>query len=102
MTFPIPAGQRFGRPIMALNFPNASRSYDERRDLVRFWGYDEALEIALFMDVKALRALNPTMMNDEAGYLTAFDAALERIHASARKVYTKRDEDAYLLRESDF
>lgn len=97
----MPADQLFGRPIMALNFPNASRSYDERRDLVRFWGYDEALEIAFFVDVKALRTLNPSMMNDEAGYLTAFDAVLERIHASARKVYSKRDEDAYLIKESD-
>lgn len=98
----IPDDRIFGPPNMALNFPNASRSYDERRDLVRFWGHDEALEVAFFVDVKALRALSPAMLNGEAGYLAAFDAALDRIHASARKVYSKSENDAYLLGESDF
>lgn len=87
---------------MALNFPNASRSYDERRGLVRFWGYDEALEVAFFVDVKALRVLCPAMVNSETGHLAAFDAALNRIHETARNVYSKGENDAYLLRESDF
>ena len=32
---------------MTLDFPNESRSYDAKRNLVRFWGYDSALEISL-------------------------------------------------------
>lgn len=87
---------------MALNFPNGSRSYDERRDLVRFWGHDEALEIAFFVNACALRKLFPSLLVGESGYLEAFDAALEKIHASARMVYTREGKDAYLLVASDF
>jgi hypothetical protein len=31
---------------MALNFPNGSRSDDTRRNLVRFWGRERALEVS--------------------------------------------------------
>jgi hypothetical protein len=42
------------QPAMALNFPNGSRSFDARRDLIRFWGYDSALEISFFVEMSAL------------------------------------------------
>lgn len=80
---PLGHGKWTSRPIMALNFPNASRSYDERRGCVRFWGYDSSLEIAFFVDVAALQQLSPSTPDEEDGYLTAFDAALERIHSRA-------------------
>lgn len=41
---------------MTLNFPNASRSYDETRNLIRFWGYDSALEICFFIEARAFEA----------------------------------------------
>ena len=87
---------------MALNFPNRSRSYDARKSLIRFWGYDSALEISFFVEVKALNKLNPQMKNVEAGYLEAFDAARDRIHETARKVYWRACEGAYLLASADF
>lgn len=87
---------------MTLNFPNGSRSYDERRNLVRFWGYDSALEIPFFVEVSALYKLNPQTRNVEAGYLEAFDAARDRIHETARKVYSRTGEGAYLLAAADF
>ena len=87
---------------MTLNFPNGSRSYDEKRHLVRFWGYDSAMEISFFVDVGALYKLNPQVVNAEAGYLEAFDAAREQIHESARKAYSRSRKDAYLLEPSDF
>jgi hypothetical protein len=87
---------------MTLNFPNGSRSYDARRNLVRFWGYDSALEISFFVDVSALFKLNPQTRNVEAGYLETFDAARDRIHESARKVYSRAHEGAYLLAAADF
>jgi hypothetical protein len=31
--------------LIALNFPNLSRSYGAKGYCVRFWGYDEVLEI---------------------------------------------------------
>ena len=87
---------------MTLNFPNGSRSYDARRNLIRFWGYDSALEISFFLEVSALRELNPQTSNVEAGYLEAFDAARDRIHETARKVYSRARKGAYLLAAADF
>ena len=87
---------------MTLNFPNGSRSYDARRNLIRFWGYDSALEISFFVEVSALNKLNPQTRNAEAGYLEAFDDARDRIHEIARKVYSRTHKDAYLLAAADF
>jgi len=87
---------------MTLNFPNDSRSYDARRNLVRFWGHDSALEIAFFVEVGALCKLHPQTRNVEAGYLEAFDAAQDRIHAAARRVYSRNRNGAYLLEAADF
>ena len=87
---------------MALNFPNASRSYDPGRHLVRFWGYDGALEILYFVEVGALYKLAPRTRNAEAGYLEAFDSARTRIHDTARRVYRRSRKGPYLLTAADF
>jgi hypothetical protein len=87
---------------MTLNFPNGSRSYDATRNLVRFWGYDSALEISFFVEVSALYKLHPQTRDVEAGYLEAFDAARDRIHETARKVYSRARKGAYLLAAADF
>lgn len=87
---------------MTLNFPNKSRSFDARRDLVRFWGYDSALEISFFVEVSALRKLAPQTAKEEAGYLQAFDAARDRIHETARKVYARNRTHTCLLSINDF
>ena len=72
---------------MTVSFPNGSRSYDARRNLIRFWGYDSPLDVSFFVEVSALYKLNPQTRNVEAGYLEAFDAARDRIDETARKVY---------------
>lgn len=87
---------------MTLNFPNASRSYDEARNLVLFWGYDSALEICFFLDASALLKLVPETKNLDADCLEAFDAARERIFDAARKVYSRRRRGPYFLSASDF
>ena len=87
---------------MTLNFPNLSRNFDARRNLVRFWGYDSALEISFFVEVGALFKLNPQTRNVEAGFLEAFDAVRDRIHDAARKVYSRARQDTYLLAAADF
>ena len=35
-------------------FPNASRSYDATRVAVRFWGYDQSMEIPFFIGAEVL------------------------------------------------
>lgn len=87
---------------MTLNFPNESRSYDLRRNLVCFWGYDSALEIPCFVEVNALNKINPQTRDVEEGYLEAFDAARDRIHDAARKVYERKRESVCLLSAADF
>lgn len=82
---------------MTLNFPNGSRSYDARRNFIRFWEYDSALEISFFVEVSALYKLKPQTRNVEAGHLEAVDAARDRIHQTARTVYSRARKPAYLL-----
>jgi hypothetical protein len=72
---------------MSLSFPNPSRSYDPDWRRIRFWGHDSAMEVRFFLEVDAIFVLYPKTTNTEAGILTAFDAARERIFAVAAKVY---------------
>jgi hypothetical protein len=86
---------------MGLNFPNLSRSYDARRQCVRFWAYDDALEIPFFVEASALCGMDPKTTNDEAGLLCAFDLYRKRILAAADRVYSRRRQGSYLLVASD-
>ena len=52
---------------MALNFPNNSRSYDETRHAVRFWGYDSAMEVSFFVTVDALCRLEVRTLTTRPG-----------------------------------
>ncbi|NOR43334.1 MAG: DUF1488 family protein [Gammaproteobacteria bacterium] len=91
---------------MRLSFPNASRSFDESRSQVCFWGYDSTIEISFFVGVEALKQLYPEMENAESGFLQAFDAVLGRIHEVADKVYVRGAKGkgiyAYILAAEDF
>ena len=57
-----------------IEFPNHSRSYDQTRRAVRFWGHDSALEATFFIDEGALRRIQPDARPDEPGFLNAFEA----------------------------
>ena len=74
---------------MRLRFPNPSRSFDSSRNRVRFWGYDQALEIAFLLEEEALEKLCPDMKRAEAGFLAAFDAERTRIHEAADRAYER-------------
>ena len=89
---------------MRLSFPNQSRSFDATRNRVRFWGYDSAIEISFFVEADALQKFSPEMGGAEAGFLKAFDAARERIHEVADKVYVcvQNGSYAYILAAADF
>ncbi len=88
--------------IVALNFPNASRSYDSTRRAVRFWGYDSAMETSFYVAADALRRLQPDMPADEVSLLGAFDTHLDQIRAVAAKVYRRGNKGSYDLGPNDF
>ena len=83
---------------MNLNFPNESRSFDETRNRVRFWGYDGPIDIAFFVEADALKKLgqlSADMRGVEAGFLKIFDAAREQIYRVADKVYARSRDGSY-------
>jgi hypothetical protein len=87
---------------MALNFPNASRSYDTTERSIRFWGHDGALEVCFFVEENALRRIAPGTSSDEAASMKIFDANRERIFKAARQVYSGTRKGSYTLKASDF
>lgn len=84
-----------------LAFPNLSRSYDARQQCVRFWAYDDALEISFFVDASALCQIDPAVTRDEPGLLGAFDLYRDRICKAADRIYSRRSRGSYMLTASD-
>src|ERR1700704_429921 len=89
-------------PVMCLNFPNQSRSFDATRRAVRFWGHDSAMESSFFVTEDALKRVQPDMRFDETGLLSAFDSHRELIYATAAKVYARGRKGSYNLITADF
>jgi hypothetical protein len=89
---------------MKLSYPNPCRCFDAGRSRVCFWGYDSTIEISFFVGIDVLKRLYPDMSDAESGFLQAFDAALNRIHEVADKVYTRggMGSYAYILKAEDF
>ena len=89
---------------MRLSFPNPSRSFDASRSRVLFWGYDSAIEVSFFVEANALERLCPEISGAETAFLKAFDAARNRIHEVADKVYVRdrKGSYAYILAADDF
>ena len=57
-----------------IDFPNHSRSYDQTRRAVRFWGHDSAIKASFFINEDALTRIQPDVRSDESGFLNAFDS----------------------------
>ncbi|MDH5217763.1 MAG: DUF1488 domain-containing protein [Gammaproteobacteria bacterium] len=89
---------------MKLHFPNPSRSFDENKNRVLFWGYDSAIEISFYVEADALKRLCPEMGDVEKSYLLAFDDSREKIYEIADKLYThgRKGNYAYILAAKDF
>jgi len=89
---------------MKLSYPNPSRNFDASSRRVCFWGYDSSIEISFFVEADALKRLSPEMSDTESGFLQAFDAALNRIHEVADKVYARSGKRSYafILAAEDF
>jgi hypothetical protein len=88
---------------MALNFPNESRSYDSRKQCVRFWAHDASFEIPFFVNADALCRIDPKTDGGESSLLSAFDHNLDRIRAAAGRVYARdrRGRGSYTLSAGD-
>jgi len=88
---------------MTLNFPNPTRSYDERRKAVRFVGHDGLFEIPFFVEAAALaRGAEPGSAMSEAKCLSAFDGSRALIQSVARETYTNKRLRTYTLSAADF
>jgi hypothetical protein len=85
-----------------LNFPNTSRSYDNRRRCIHFWGSDGAIEVSFFLDEGALIGMARDRPSSEAALLASFDQHRDRILSAARKVYGRRRKGSFDLIASDF
>ena len=57
---------------MALNFPNASRSYDSTRHAVRFWGYDSTMETSFFVGREKIIAGKDSQLSRWQRWLFSF------------------------------
>jgi hypothetical protein len=85
-----------------IEFPNHSRSYDQTRRAVRFWGHDSAIEASFFIDEGALRRIQPDACPNESGFLNAFDSNRDLICAAAAKVYVRGSRGSYDLVAANF
>ncbi|MBC8210816.1 MAG: DUF1488 domain-containing protein [Gammaproteobacteria bacterium] len=72
---------------MSIHFPNSMRSFDESKNRVCFWGYDKTIEVSFYMGVDALQRIEKGADSTEAAILIVFDAAIDRIHQAAAKLY---------------
>jgi hypothetical protein len=87
---------------MRLTFPNPSRSFDETRDAVRFWGYDSAIECSFFVTRGALKRIVPSLSSEKSDLLAAFDMNRELICRAAASVYSRGRRGSYELDASNF
>jgi hypothetical protein len=97
-----PALQKHSTGSVALSFPNSSRSYDETRRAVRFWGNDSAMETSFYITADALNRIQPGSAVDQPGTLLAFDNNRPLIYAAAAKVYARGHRGSYDLVSADF
>lgn len=86
---------------MNLQFPNRSRSYNETRHRIQFWGHDSAKEVSFYLEADALARIDPNGGMDEDAALRAFDANRARIEHAAARVYSRQAHASYTLNASD-
>jgi hypothetical protein len=90
-------GDKREKLIVALQFPNPSRSYDAGRHCVSFWGYDNSREITFVVDDAMLKNLQPGVGNDERSIFGAFDVCREKLLEIARKLYVGGLQNRYSI-----
>jgi len=83
--------------IVALHFPNPSRSYDAERHCVLFRGYDNFREITFEVDRGTLKGLQPTLESDERSFSLAFDEFRKKLVEVAKSRYVRGPQNLYLI-----
>jgi hypothetical protein len=86
---------------VALNFPNPSRSYDPTKHCIRFWAYDQSIEVPFFVDEDALFSMDPDTARSEVGFLNVFDRHRDQIYTAAARIYSRRTRGSYTLSAQD-
>ena len=90
---------------MTLAFPNPSRSFDEARNAIHFFGHDGLFEIRFLVEAGALVISGtglPMSGMSEAKCLSAFDAVRASILEIAREAYSHGRRNYYTLTAADF
>jgi hypothetical protein len=85
-----------------IDFPNHSRSYDQTRRAVRFWGHDSAIEASFYIAEGALKHIQPDVRPDASGFLNAFDTNRDLICAAAARIYVRGSRGSYDLVAANF
>ena len=87
---------------MTLNFPNPTRSFDEKRNAVGFVGHVGVFEIRFFVEADALAGdASQGPEGSEAACLSAFDRLRANIHDAARAAYSHKRLNSYTLSAAD-
>lgn len=94
--------QTVGAP---LTFPNPSRSYNPTRRGIHFWGYEQTIEVAFFIEEDAISKIDPETATDESGFLRTFDTNCDRLRQVASTIYSRRRKAdhifSYVLTKAD-
>jgi hypothetical protein len=87
---------------MTLNFPNPTRSFDEKRNAVGFVGHVGVFEIRFFVEASALGGDgSPAGEKSEATCLSTFDRLRTNIYDAARVAYSHKRLASYTLSAAD-
>lgn len=76
---------------MSLSFANRTRTYDERRGVIRFVGHDGLKQIVFLLSVGLFEQDSSASSLREQGYLMAFDRCHSRILEIAHALYKKNN-----------
>lgn len=76
---------------MSLSFANRTRTYDERRGVIRFVGHDGLKQIVFLLSVGLFEQDSSDSSQREQGYLMTFDRCHSRILEIARALYQKNN-----------
>ncbi|ASP86567.1 DUF1488 domain-containing protein [Sinorhizobium meliloti] len=90
---------------MTLLFPNSSRSFDEKRNAIRFLGHEGMFEVRFFVEADALVVADAELGRSkvsESKLLSAFDALRSSVYDVARKAYSGGRRDCYTLTAAHF
>lgn len=76
---------------MSLSFANRTRTYDERRGVIRFVGHDGLKQIVFHLSVGLFDQDGSAKKLLEQGYLMAFDRCRSRILEIAQALYRQKN-----------